>query len=170
MARWPPSRPASLDASPVILARHLGAPQRRLLGQLHELVPLYSLPYIQMFYNGVATSDKLIQTNPDLVQRFANAVARSHTMHAGHPNRAAVVRAAGLGAATARQRTLEGEYDFVRNNLTENGTISDEAVRESIRTSAEQVAATTEFAPDDFVDFSFIRRAYARLGEQGREP
>ena len=38
-----------------------------MLSQLHELVPLHSLPYLQMFYNGVATTNKLIQTNPDLV-------------------------------------------------------------------------------------------------------
>jgi ABC-type nitrate/sulfonate/bicarbonate transport system substrate-binding protein len=140
------------------------------LDQLHELVPLYREPYIQMFYNGVATSDKLIQTNPDLVQRFANAIARAHLFILEPRNKPAVLRVLQEWEPGRADDDLSGEYDFVLGNLTKEGVISDEAVRESIRTSAEQVGTTTEFAPSDFVDFLFIRRAYERLRQQGGQP
>jgi NitT/TauT family transport system substrate-binding protein len=160
----------SLDASPVSWRDIWALRKAGMLSQLHELVPLYSLPYLQMFYNGVATTNKLIQNDPDLVQRFANAIARSHTMMLDTRNKAEVVRLLQQWEPDRETEDLEGEYDFVRNNFTKTGTISDEAVRESIRTSAEQVGATTDFAPEDFVDFSFIRRAYEHLGSAGDQP
>ena len=117
----------SLDASPVSWRDIWALRSAGLLSQLHELVPLYSLPYIQMFYNGVATTNKLIQTNPDLVQRFSNAVARSHTMMLDTRNKGEVVRLLKTWEPDRETEDLEGEYDFVRNNLTKNGVISDEA-------------------------------------------
>src|SRR4051812_16065591 len=160
----------ALDASPVTWRDIWALRSAGVLDQFHELVPLYAEPYIQMFYNGVATSDKLIQGSPDLVQRFANAIARAHRYILDPRNRAAVIRDLQEWEPQRSDEDLGGEYDFVRTNLTPEGVISDEAVRQSIRTSAEQVGATTEYAPSDFVDFSFIRRAYARLAEQGRQP
>jgi ABC-type nitrate/sulfonate/bicarbonate transport system substrate-binding protein len=160
----------ALDASPLTWRDIWALRTAGVLDQFHELVPLYREPYIQMFYNGVATSDKLIQGKPDLVQRFANGIARAHRFVLDPQNRAAVIRDLQEWEPHRSDEDLGGEYDFVRTNLTQEGVISDEAVRQSIRTSAEQVGATTEFAPSDFVDFSFIRRAYARLGEQGRQP
>jgi ABC-type nitrate/sulfonate/bicarbonate transport system substrate-binding protein len=138
--------------------------------QFHELVPLYREPYLQMFYNGVATTDKLIQTNPNVVQRFANAIARAHLLLLDPTYKSDVMRALKEWEPDRSDDDLSGEYDFVRNNLSAEGTISDEAVRESIRTSAEQVGATTAFTPADFVDFSFIQRAYATLRERGWQP
>jgi ABC-type nitrate/sulfonate/bicarbonate transport system substrate-binding protein len=160
----------ALDASPVTWRDIWALRSAGVLDQFHELVPLYGEPYIQMFYNGVATSDMLIQGNPDLVQRFANAIARAHRYVLDPQNRAAVIRDLQEWEPQRSDEDLGGEYDFVRTNLTPEGVISDEAVRQSIRTSAEQVGAPTEFAPSDFVDFSFIRRAYARLAEQDRQP
>ncbi|HZS01718.1 MAG TPA: ABC transporter substrate-binding protein, partial [Chloroflexota bacterium] len=159
-----------LDASPVTWRDIWALRSAGVLDQLHELVPLYREPYIQMFYNGVATSDKLIQTNPDLVQRFANAIARAHLFILEPRNKPAVLRVLKEWEPGRADDDLSGEYDFVLGNLTKEGVISDEAVRESIRTSAEQVGTTTEFAPADFVDFSFIRRAYERLRQQGWQP
>lgn len=159
-----------VDASPVTWRDIWALRGAGVLDQLHELVALYREPYIQMFYNGVATSDKLIQTNADLVQRFANAIARAHLLLLDPGSKAAVLAVLKEWEPDRADDDLSGEYDFVLGNLSKEGVISDEAVRESIRTSAEQVGATAEFTPADFVDFSFIRRAYASLREQGWQP
>jgi NitT/TauT family transport system substrate-binding protein len=163
-------RSGGVDASPVTWRDIWALRSAGVLQELHQLVPLYSEPYLQMFYNGVATTDQLIQGQPDVVQRFANAIARAHLFILDRRNKADIVGVIKQWEPDRSEEDLGGEYDFVYNNLTKEGVISDEAVRESIRTSAEQVGVTTEFAPEDFVDFSFIRRAYVQLREQGWQP
>lgn len=152
----------AVDAAPLGWADGWQMQQQNLTANYSALVKLYELPYISMFQNGVATSDRLIRENPSLVQRFMNATAKGDLFWRNLKNKDEVVRLLQTYQPNRTPEELAGEYDFMTAVHTKDGTISDADVKLAIEQVKELQRVSKDFALADFVDFSFVRKAYAQ--------
>ena len=72
-------------------------------------------------FNGLATSDALIQKNPDLVERFVRAT-RKGMIFARNNREESIQRFADY--MKAKPEELAGEYDLLRTLMALDGTIA----------------------------------------------
>jgi ABC-type nitrate/sulfonate/bicarbonate transport system substrate-binding protein len=124
---------------------------------------LKTLPYKPRVSLGspMTATAELIQSNPDLVQRFVKGLLMGHVLYAQRREEALPVVVRWTDAPDTAYE--EQVYELMRPTWTTDGTLSDEQQRAVIAATRESVKATQEFAPDQVFDFRFARQAYQDL-------
>jgi ABC-type nitrate/sulfonate/bicarbonate transport system substrate-binding protein len=124
---------------------------------------LKTLPYKPRVSLGspMTATLELIQSNPDLVQRFIKGVLMGHLLYAQRREEALPVVVRWTQAPDAAYE--EQVYELMRPSWTPDGTLSEEQMRGVIAAARETVKTTQDFAPDQVFDFHFARQAYQDL-------
>ena len=115
---------------------------------------------IQLVWNGVAVSNKLLGDNPALVERFLRALAkgREFARRYREPTIAMVSKHTPLPP-----EALAVDYDTALSSMTDEGSVSEDVLREEILTRAELIKATNVPDAAKLYDYSIIKRIYADL-------
>ena len=159
--RFPALMSGAIDASPLTV-RDLVA----LKDQKHFVLANLSKE-IQLVWNGVATSNRLLAENPSLAERFLRALVKGREF-------ARRYRDETVGLISKRDPTpldaIRVDYDATKASMTEEGSLPDDVLRDEIATRAEITKAAN--APDisAVFDYSIIRKNHAQLKAAGWQP
>jgi ABC-type nitrate/sulfonate/bicarbonate transport system substrate-binding protein len=115
---------------------------------------------IQLVWNGVAVSNKLLGDNPAMVERFLRALAkgREFARRYKEPTIAMVSKHTPLPP-----EALLVDYDTALSSMTDEGSVSDDVLKEEILTRAELIKAPNVPDPAKLYDYSIIKKIYAEL-------
>ncbi len=124
---------------------------------------------VRSTFNGLATSDALIQKNPDLVERFVRAT-RKGMIYARNNREESIQRFADY--MKGKPEELAGEYDLLRTLMALDGTIPTDVQQNEVklRGAMMDMPADKVMAPSGVFDFSFAQKANATLASQGLKP
>ena len=159
-ARFPAFLSGSVDAAPLSPRdiTQIGAIRVNTLADISQ--------EIQLVWNGVAVSNKLLGDNPAMVERFLRALAkgREFARRYKEPTIAMVSKHTPLPP-----EALLVDYDTALTSMTEEGWVSDDVLREEIATRAELIKAPNVPDAAKLYDYSIIKRIYANL-KKGWKP
>ena len=153
-ARFPAFLSGAVDATPLTPREvaQISAMQVNILADISK--------EIQLVWNGVAVSNKLLVDNPALVERFLRALAkgREFARRYKEPTIAMVSK-----YTPFPPEALQVDYDTALASMTDDGTVSDEVLREEVVTRAELIKAPSAPDPARLYDYSIIKKIYAEL-------
>jgi len=115
---------------------------------------------IQLVWNGVAVTNKLLGDNPALVERFLRALAkgREFARRYKEPTIAMVSK-----YTPFPPDALLVDYDTALSSMTDEGSVSDDVLREEVLIRAELIKSPDVPDPAKLYDYSIIKRIYAEL-------
>jgi ABC-type nitrate/sulfonate/bicarbonate transport system substrate-binding protein len=121
---------------------------------------------IQLVWNGVAVSNRLLAENPALVERFLRALAkgREFARRYKEPTIAMVSKHTPLPP-----EALLVDYETALTSMTEEGFVSDDVLREEIAARAELIKTPNVPDAGKLYDYSIIKRIYTEL-KKGWKP
>ena len=124
---------------------------------------------VRSTFNGLATSEALIQKNPDLVERFVVAT-RKGMIFARNNREESIKRFADY--MKAKPEEVAGEYDILRTLMAVDGTIPDDVQKNEVTLRGAMLNMPKDKIPpaSDVFDFSFAKKANATLVTQGWKP
>jgi ABC-type nitrate/sulfonate/bicarbonate transport system substrate-binding protein len=153
-ARFPAFLSGAIDAAPLSPRdiAQLGAMRVNMLADASK--------EIQLVWNGVAVSNKLLGDNPALVERFLRALAkgREFARRYKEPTIAMVSK-----YTPFPPDALLVDYDTALSSMTDEGSVSDDVLREEVLTRAELIKSPNVPDPAKLYDYSIIKRIYAEL-------
>jgi NitT/TauT family transport system substrate-binding protein len=159
-ARFPAFLSGSVDAAPLSPRdiTQIGAMRVNTLADIGKEV--------QLVWNGVAVSNKLLGDNPAMVERFLRALAKGREFARRHkePTIAMVSKHTPLPP-----EALLVDYDTALISMTDEGSVSDDVLREEILTRAELIKASNLPDAAKLYDYSIIKKIYAEL-KKGWKP
>ena len=121
-----------------------------------------------MTFGGHATTDALIQSNPDLVRRSVRALVKGLTVvkSARADTIATLVKHGSTPDAAA------ASYDIFSPSLSPTAIVSDDDQAFELKLRAHMLGVGEDKVPPpaQFFDFSFVRKAAAELKEEGWKP
>jgi len=138
-----------------------------LLDKGRMLADLYQT--VRIPYTGSATSDKMIKENPARVKAYVRAVVKGmHYMRAFKDETVDIT----IKQSKAPRDVSLDEYDQVLVSMTQDGTVSEETIRDDLEVRAGLLnVATDKLPPSDKVyDFSFVREVNKELAASGWKP
>ncbi len=160
-AKLPAFLAGSVDAAPLTAGEisKIGA------GKGHILADLGA--EIQMVYTSVAVSNRFLAERPMTVERFMRGLAkgREFAKRFKEPTVAIIAKYNPLPV-----EALSLDYDVALGSMTEEGWVSDETLKEEVKTRAELVKATSVPDMETLFDYSLIKKAYADLKKEGWKP
>jgi NitT/TauT family transport system substrate-binding protein len=122
---------------------------------------------IQLVWNGVAVSSKILTENPQLVERFLRALAKGREF-------ARRYRDETIGLISKRDPTpleaIKVDYEVTRASMTEDGSLPDDVLREEVATRAELTKVANPPSVPTLFDYTITRRNYAQLKAAGWQP
>ena len=124
---------------------------------------------VRSTFNGLATSDDLIKSHPDEVERFVRAT-RKGMIYARNYRDESIARFAGY--MKAKPEEVSAEYDVLRSLMALDGPI-DAAVQTNeitLRSAMMDLPKDKPMAPGGVFDFSFAERVNAELASKGWKP
>jgi NitT/TauT family transport system substrate-binding protein len=131
----------------------------------HEVADLSREVHMQ--FNGLATSDRLLHDDPDLVRRFVRATIKSREYFKAYKEETLRIVAQYNGAS---REVNEPDYDSIIATLTPDGTLAEDVqVADSI-VRAGLIGAPDVAPPEQIYDYSLARSIYAELRRTGWEP
>jgi NitT/TauT family transport system substrate-binding protein len=153
-ARFPAFLSGSVDAAPLTPRdiTQIGPMRVNTLADISKEV--------QLVWNGIAVSNKLLADNPALVERFLRAVAKGREFARRY--KAATIAMVSKHTPLPPE-ALSVDYDTARASMTEEGWIAEEVLRDEITARAELIKATNVPDPRKFYDYSIIKKVYADL-------
>src|SRR6185437_2983016 len=124
---------------------------------------------VRSTFNGLATSEALIQKNPDLVERFVVAT-RKGMIFARNNREESIKRFADY--MKAKPEEVAGEYDILRTLMAVDGTIPDDVQKNEVTLRGAMLDMPKDKVPPPSAvfDFSFAEKANATLAQQGWKP
>jgi NitT/TauT family transport system substrate-binding protein len=159
--RFPALRSGAIDAAPLVPRDMvaLGSQKRVVLADLGK--------EIQLVWNGVAVSSKLLAENPQLVERFLRGLAKGREF-------ARRYRDETISFISKRDpSTLEAikvDYEVTKASMTEDGSLPDDVIKEEAATRAELTKVTKPPHISALFDYSITRKNYAQLKAAGWQP
>jgi ABC-type nitrate/sulfonate/bicarbonate transport system substrate-binding protein len=159
-ARFPAFLSGSVDAAPLSPRdiMQIGAMRVNTVADISK--------EIQLVWNGVAVSNKLLGDNPAMVERFLRALAkgREFARRYKEPTIAMVSKHTPLPPDA-----LLVDYDTALSSMTDEGSVSEDVLREEILTRAELIKSPNVPDPAKLYDYNIIKRIYAEL-KRGWKP
>jgi NitT/TauT family transport system substrate-binding protein len=124
---------------------------------------------VRSTFNGLAASDALIRTRPELVQKFVTASLKG-MIYARSLREPSIARFARFMKTTPD--AVAAEYDQLRDLMAPNSTITPDAQATEIALRGEMMNVPTDKrpAPATVFDFGFAARAAAELEKEGWKP
>lgn len=153
-ARFPAFLSGSVDASP-LTPRDISQ-----IGPTRGYVIADLSKEIQLVWNGVAVSNKLLAENPTLVERYLRAIAKGREF-ARRNKETAIAMVAKYNPLPAE--ALAVDYDSALLSMTDEGSVSDDVLRDEVAARAELIKAPKVGDLSKMFDYSIIRRVYAEL-------
>lgn len=131
----------------------------------HEVADLGA--EVKMLFNGLATSDRLLQEDPDLVTRFLRATIKAREYFRTYKDETLQIVSKYNGAPRA---VNEPDYDSIIATMTADGTLPEE-----VQSADSVVRAGLIGAPDvrplaEMFDYRLSRQIYAELRQSGWQP
>lgn len=122
---------------------------------------------IQLVYTGVAVSNRFLAERPMTVERFMGGLAkgREYARRFKEPTVAIIAKHNPLPV-----EALALDYDVALGSMTEEGWVSDETLKEEVKTRSELLKATKVPDVRNIFDYTLIRKAYADLKKAGWKP
>jgi ABC-type nitrate/sulfonate/bicarbonate transport system substrate-binding protein len=159
-ARFPAFLSGSVDAAPLSPRdiTQIGAMRVNTVADISK--------EIQLVWNGVAVSNKLLGDNPAMVERFLRALAkgREFARRYKEPTIAMVSKHTPLPPDA-----LLVDYDAALSSMTDEGSVSEDVLREEILTRAELIKSPSVTDAAKLYDYNIIKRIYAEL-KRGWKP
>ena len=153
-ARFPAFVSGSVDAAP-LSPRDIAQ-----VGPLKGHILADTTKEVQLVWNGVAVSSKLLAENPLLVERFLRAVAKGREFARLYkePTIAMIAK-----YTPTPSDVLSLDYDTVLESMTESGWVTDDVLRDEIMTRGELIKVTKLPEPGQLFDYRIIKKVYAEL-------
>jgi NitT/TauT family transport system substrate-binding protein len=153
-ARFPAFLSGAIDAAPLTPRdiTQIGPMRVNMLADISK--------EIQLVWNGVAVSNKLFADNPALIERFLRSLAkgREFARRYKEPTIAMLSKHTPLPPDA-----ILVDYDTALASMTDDGTVSDDVLKEEVLTRAELIKSASVPDPAKLYDYSIIRRIYANL-------
>jgi NitT/TauT family transport system substrate-binding protein len=122
---------------------------------------------VQLVWNGVSVSNKLLAENPQLVERFLRGLAKGREF-------ARRYRDETIALISKRDpspvEAIKVDYEVTKGSMTEDGSLPDEVLREEVATRAELTKVANPPNPSALFDYSITRKNYTQLKATGWQP
>ena len=138
------------------------------LARSHLIVDMYKT--LRWPYTGMATSDKLLATKPDMVERFLGALVKGvRYMKAFKPETLAILA---KREPQAPAHAIEIDYDAVIPTLTDTGTASDALIRQDldVRAGLMNIPKDKLRPASEIYDYRLLEKATAALDAAHWQP
>jgi NitT/TauT family transport system substrate-binding protein len=153
-ARFPAFVSGSVDAAP-LSPRDIAQ-----VGPLKGHILADTTKEVQLVWNGVAVSSKLLAENPLLVERFLRAVAKGREF-ARRYKEPTIAMLAKHNPSPLDLLSLD--YETALGSMTEEGWVADDVLRDEVVTRAELIKVAKPPEPGQLFDYSIIKKVYADL-------
>jgi ABC-type nitrate/sulfonate/bicarbonate transport system substrate-binding protein len=159
--RFPALRTGAIDAAPLV-------PRDMVVLKDQKHIVLADLgKEIQLVWNGVAVSNKLLAENPQLVERFLRGLAKGREF-------ARRYRDETIALISKRDpsplEAIKVDYEVTKASMTEDGSLPDDVLKEEIATRAELTKVATPPNISTAFDYTITRKNYAQLKTTGWQP
>ena len=159
--RFPALRTGAIDAAPLV-------PRDMVVLKDQKHVVLADLgKEIQLVWNGVAVSNKLLAENPQLVERFLRGLAKGREF-------ARRYRDETIALISKRDpsplEAIKVDYEVTKASMTEDGSLPDDVLKDEIATRAELTKVATPPSISTTFDYTITRKNYAQLKTTGWQP
>jgi len=159
--RFPALRTGAIDAAPLV-------PRDMVVLKDQKHIVLADLgKEIQLVWNGVAVSSKLLADNPQLVERFLRGLAKGREF-------ARRYRDETISLISKRDPSpidaIKVDYDVTKASMTEDGSLPDDILRDEVATRAELTKVANPPSISSVFDYSITRKNYAQLKATGWMP
>jgi NitT/TauT family transport system substrate-binding protein len=122
---------------------------------------------IQLVWNGVSMSSKLLAENPQLVERFLRPLAKGREFARRYREETiSFISKHDPSSVDA----IKVDYDVTRASMTDDGSLPDEILRDEIATRAELTKVSKPPTIAALFDYSIIRKIYGQLKATGWQP
>ena len=159
--RMPALLSGAIDAAPLV-PRDLVALSKQKYIMLADLGK-----EIQLVWNGVSMSSKLLAENPQLVERYLRAVAKGREFARRYRDETIAFIAKHDPSSV---EAIKVDYEVTKASMTEDGSLPDDILRDEIATRAELTKVTKLPTIAALFDYSIIRKIYAQLKASGWQP
>jgi len=159
--RFPALRSGVIDASPLV-------PRDMVVLKDQKHVVLADLgKEIQLVWNGVAVSSKLLSENPHLVERFLRGLAKGREFARRYKDDT-------VSLISKRDPSpldaIRVDYDVTKASMTDDGSLPDDVIKEEAATRAELTKVTNPPPISALFDYIITRKNYAQLKATGWQP
>jgi ABC-type nitrate/sulfonate/bicarbonate transport system substrate-binding protein len=122
---------------------------------------------IQLVWNGVAVSNRLLGENPQLVERFLRGLAKGREFARKYKDET-------ISLISKRDPSpldaIKLDYDVTKASMTDDGSLPDDVLRDEVLTRAELTKVTKAPNIAAVFDYSITRKNYAQLKATGWQP
>jgi len=159
--RFPALKTGAIDAAPLV-------PRDMVVIKDQKHVVLADLgKEIQLVWNGVATSNKLLAENPQLVERFLRGLAKGREFARRYKDETiALISKRDPSSLDA----IKVDYEVTRVAMTDDGSLPDDVLREEVTTRSELTKVAKPPSIGVVFDYSITRKNYAQLKAAGWQP
>jgi ABC-type nitrate/sulfonate/bicarbonate transport system substrate-binding protein len=159
--RFPALRSGAIDAAPLV-------PRDMVVLKDQKHIILADLgKEIQLVWNGVSVSNRLLAENPQLVERFLRGLAKGREF-------ARRYRDETISLISKRDpsplEAIKVDYEVTKASMTEDGSLPDDVIKEEAATRAELTKVTNPPNISALFDYSITRKNYAQLKAAGWQP
>lgn len=159
--RLPALLSGAIDASPLV-PRDIVA-----LGNKPHKILVNLGKEIQLVWNGVSTSKKLLDENPQLVERYLRAVVKGREYARRYRDEA--IKFIGKHDPSSVE-AINVDYDVTKDSMTDEGWLPDDVLRQEVATRSEltKVKSPPEIAA--VFDYNIVKKIYGQLKASGWKP
>src|SRR5918996_3694649 len=159
--RFPALRSGAIDASPLV-------PRDMVILKDQKHTVLADLgKEIQLVWNGVAVSNKILFENAPLVERFLRGLAKGREFaRRYHDETISLISKRDPSPIDA----VRVDYDVTKASMTEDGSLPDDVLRDEVATRAELTKVANPPQISTVFDYTITRKNYAQLKTTGWQP
>jgi ABC-type nitrate/sulfonate/bicarbonate transport system substrate-binding protein len=152
--RLPALMSGAVDASPLAPRElvKLGLQKQKVIADLGK--------EIQLVWNGVAVSNRLLAENPALVERFLRAIVKGREY--ARRNRDETIAIIGKHDPSPLEG-LRADYEVTKSSMTDEGWLPDDILREEVAIRAELTKVALPANPLGMYDYSIVKKLYGQL-------
>jgi ABC-type nitrate/sulfonate/bicarbonate transport system substrate-binding protein len=159
--RFPALRSGAIDAAPLV-------PRDMVVLKDQKHIALADLGReIQLVWNGVSVSSKLLADNPQLVERFLRGLARGREFARRYRDESIAFISK---HDPSPLEAIKVDYEVTKASMTEDGSLPDEVLRDEVATRAELTKVAKPPSIAAVFDYTITRRNYAQLKTAGWQP
>jgi NitT/TauT family transport system substrate-binding protein len=159
--RMPALMSGAIDAAPLV-------PRDMVALAKHKPIVLADLSKeIQLVWNGVSTSNKLLAEQPQVAERFLRALAKGREFARRY--RDETVAFIGKHDPSTPE-AIRVDYEVTKASMTDDGSLPDEVLREEVATRSEITKVANPPSFSTVFDYSITRKNYAQLRASGWQP
>ena len=122
---------------------------------------------IQLVWNGVAVSNKLLGENPQLVERFLRGLAKGREFARKYKDE--TISLIGKRDPSPLD-AIKLDYDVTKASMTDDGSLPDDVLRDEVLTRAELTKVAKAPSIAAVFDYSITRKNYGQLKATGWQP